>query len=692
VPNRLASEPSPYLRQHQDNPVDWWPWGPEAFAEARRRDVPVFLSIGYATCHWCHVMAHESFEDPEVAALMNRAFVNVKVDREERPDVDDAFMAVCQAMTGSGGWPLTVVMTPDRKPFLAATYLPRETRHGRIGMLELVPRIEQAWREHRPQLEAQAEHVLQHVRGEPHQHDDDGPAAPEEPAPAGRPDARTLDEAKEALARRFDRARGGFGAQPKFPSPHLLLFLLRHHHRTGDPQSLEMAERTLEGMARGGIRDHLGGGFHRYSTDAEWRVPHFEKMLYDQAMMALAFTEAHEATRKQRYADVVREALDYVLRDLADPEGGFRCAEDADSEGEEGKFYVWTRQEVEDALGADTDLFCRAYSVQSAGNFLDEATGQRTGTNILHITVPFEDLAMSLKVAPDALRRRLADGRAKLLAARAHRVRPLLDDKVLTDWNGLAIAAFAAAGRALQEPRYVEAARRAATFLRERMRGPGGRLRHRWHQGRHDELRFLDDHAFLLWGLVELYGATFEPGWLDWAVEVAGRMEQDFAHPEGGFWPTPHDGEDLGVRRREAYDGALPSGNGAAAHALLRLGLLTGDPRWTRLGQRALDAFGPEVARQPQAFAMLLCALDLDLGPTKEVVVAPGAGEEMLLAQLRGHRPRTVALVARPGLAGIAPWTAEHRAMDGRAAAYLCEGHACRKPTTDAAELAAWLG
>jgi uncharacterized protein YyaL (SSP411 family) len=683
--NRLAGEPSPYLRQHAGNPVEWWPWGEEAFAEARRRDVPVFLSIGYATCHWCHVMAHESFEDAEVARLLNAAFVCVKVDREERPDVDDAYMAVCQQMTGSGGWPLTVLLTPDKKPFFAGTYFPRESRHGRIGMLDLVPRVGEAWRTQRAQLEHQADHILQHLRGEAHAHGEGEEAfEPDEAQPAAAAGLHTLQAGVSALAQRFDPVHGGFGVAPKFPSPHHLLFLLRMRSREGEPAPLQMAQAQLRAMALGGIRDHLGGGFHRYSTDREWLVPHFEKMLYDQAMVALACAEAFQATGEPAHAELARSTLDYVLRDLADPAGGFRCAEDADSEGVEGKFYVWTRDEILRLLGpGDGERFCTAYGVAVEGNFHDEATRERTGTNILHLRGP-------LPAAEDAA---LAPLRAKLLAARGKRVRPLLDDKVLTDWNGLAIAALAKAGIVLNEPRYLEAATRCAAFLRAKMRRADGRLLHRWHAGRTDATAFLDDHAYLLWGLLELHEATLDASHLGWALEVAQQTLDRFSAPEGGFHGAPSDGEDLGVRRRDAYDGALPSGNAVAAWCLHRLALLTGDTKWSAAADRTLAAYAAQVEQAPAAFTMMLVALDLALGPTQELAIAPGEDEAALLAEARrGHRPRLALLRADPATARLAPWLAEHRPLGGKAAAYLCEGHACKRPTADPAELRRLLG
>jgi hypothetical protein len=679
--NRLASEPSPYLRQHEANPVDWWPWGEAAFAEARRRDVPVFLSIGYATCHWCHVMAHESFEDGEVARRMNEAFVCVKVDREERPDVDEAYMAVCQQMTGHGGWPLTALLDHKKRAFFAGTYFPRESRHGRIGMLDLVPRVTEAWTTKREQLEEQAEHILQHVRGEAHHHGDEevGVAAP---AAADLP-ATLLDEAVKAFGERFDPEHGGFGVAPKFPSPHNLLFLLRAHHRSGDRKALRMVEQTLSAMQLGGVRDHLGGGFHRYSTDRAWLTPHFEKMLYDQAMLALAYTEAHQATGRADFAGTARSTLDYVLRDLADPAGGFRCAEDADAEGEEGKFTVWTKAELQAVLGKDAEAFAALYGATESGNYVDEATHQKTGANILHLLDP----------PSGATEAWAAPLRAKLLAVRQRRVRPLLDDKVLTDWNGLAIAALAKAGPALREPRYTAAAVRCADFLLATMRRPDGRLRHRFHHGKVDDRAFLDDHAYLLWGLLELFDATLEPRWLGSALEVAARMQADFAHPGGGWFTSPADGEDLGARRRDATDGALPSGNATAAWCLHRLSLLTGDTAWRDLADRAMAVHAAQAGAYPHAFPMLLMALDLAVGPTQELVVAgTGPAADALVAAARaGYAPRRVLLHAGPGLAKLAPWTAEHGPVGGKPAAYLCEGQSCRAPTLDVSVLARQL-
>ncbi len=684
--NRLAGEASPYLLQHKDNPVRWWPWCDEAFAEARRRDVPVFLSIGYATCHWCHVMAHESFEDDAVAALLNEHMVCIKVDREERPDLDDIYMAVCQATTGSGGWPLTVALTPEREPFFAGTYFPKESRAHRIGMMDLVPKLAEVWRDKRDEVVASAQHLVEHIRQPLGSSAGAGSTARgTEP-----PGEAALHTAFKQLMERFDAQRGGFGRAPKFPSSHLLLFLLRYWKRTGKQEPLAMVTTTLDAMARGGVRDHIGGGFHRYSTDTEWLLPHFEKMLYDQAMLAMAYTDAWLATGKEDYESVAREILDYVLRDLQQPEGGFASAEDADSEGEEGLFYTWTHAELA-ALGTEADLFCDAYGAKAEGNHDDEATRQPTGRNVLYLPEPLEQVATRHGVSVDALEQRLAACRDKLLRLREDRVRPLLDDKVLTDWNGLAISALARAAQAFDEPRYAEAAQRAARFVLDKLM-PEGQLRHRYRAGHVDDLSFLDDHAFLANGLIDLYEATFDPVWLEAAGGVADALHP-FKSELGAFYLAPPR-TDLVARRLDAYDGALPSGNSVAALMLIRLARMTGEPAWQTMAADVMGAFADALNRHPSALAMMLCALDHELGPAKEIVVAGNPARhdtQELLATIRmAYQPNRV-LLARAGdggttdlhLARVAPWTAHHDPVGGKAAAYVCIDHACRQPITD---------
>jgi uncharacterized protein YyaL (SSP411 family) len=682
APNRLAGEKSPYLLQHAGNPVDWYPWGDEAFETARREDKPIFLSIGYSTCHWCHVMAHESFEDPVVADMMNDTFVNIKVDREERPDIDGIYMTVCQMMTGGGGWPLTIVMTPDRQPFFAGTYFPKESRFGRAGMAQLVPQLAKVWRERRGEVMESAGRITDELtkqvtttRGEDM-------------------DPRYINTAVLQLVQRFDEEHGGFGAPPKFPSPHQLTLLLRFWRREADEWSLEMVTRTLKAMRRGGIYDQVGYGFHRYSTDAQWLVPHFEKMLYDQAGLLMAYTEAYQATGDEEFRRVAGEIIEYVLRDMTSPEGAFYSAEDADSEGEEGKFYVWTQAELEEVMGReDAALASRVWNATVAGNFHDEASGRTTGANILHLTEDAKETAMGLGIPGDELEERKESMRLRLMEARDGRVRPGLDDKVLTDWNGFMIAALARAGAALDEPRYVEAARRGAAFVLDNMRTPEGRLLHRYRDGEAAITAHLDDHAYLIWGLLELYSATFDHAFLETAVAVSADMQEHFwDDQEGGYFMTSDDGEDLIVRQKETYDGAMPSGNSVAMLDLLRLSHLTGDADMAARAAEMGKAFSAEVGRMPSGFAQMMVALDLALEGGREVVVVGDPASEdtrEMLAALRGtFQPNMVVLLKAPGegeegIVGVAPFLKDHHQVDGRATAYVCRDHFCKNPTTD---------
>jgi uncharacterized protein YyaL (SSP411 family) len=684
MPNRLARTNSPYLLQHADNPVDWYPWGEEAFSKARAEDKPLFLSIGYATCHWCHVMERESFEDEEVARLMNEAFVNVKVDREERPDVDGVYMDVCQAMTGHGGWPLSILMTPDAKPFFAATYLPRAARAGRAGMLELIPRIRQLWRDERPRLLAAADEIVEALRRPP-------------PAAAGRVlTEETLAQAFVQLRTRYDAEFGGFGGAPKFPTPHTLLFLLRYWKRSGDGQALGMVEKTLRAMRRGGLWDHVGFGFHRYATDRRWLLPHFEKMLYDQALLTLAYTEAHRATGDPFYRNVAEKTLAYVARDLTGPEGAFHSAEDADSldrhgRKEEGAFYTWTEDDLRAAVGDDAFRFARTvWGTDPEGNVEDEATRERTGQNVLHNPEPLLDLADRFGMGEGALRERIEGLRERLYALRAARPRPFLDDKVLTDWNGLMIAASARAARAFGEPRYAGAAVRAADLLRT-MRTEGGGLLHRYRDGEAAVPGYLDDYAFLAWGLHELYQAVFDERYLAVALDLHREAERRFADADGGgFFFTEAGDERLLFRRKERYDGAIPSGSAVAALNGLRLGRATGDPEMEARAERALHA--PEVAAHPGAYTFHLVALDYALGPGQEVVVAGerGAPDTGAMTDRLGrvYAPNAVFLLRAPGagdapITALAPFTEAQVAVGGRATAYVCERYACKAPTTD---------
>ncbi|MGH7680875.1 MAG: thioredoxin domain-containing protein [Candidatus Eiseniibacteriota bacterium] len=687
--NRLASEKSPYLLQHASNPVHWYPWGDEAFEIARREDKPVFLSIGYSTCHWCHVMERESFEQEDVARILNEHFVSVKVDREERPDVDQIYMTVCQAVTGSGGWPLTLLLTPDRRPFFVGTYFPAERRFGRPGLKEILYQIVGAWEQQRDQVLDAADKIVEAVQ----------------PQFGGSPGdslgVETLQLAYEQLLARYDATEGGFGTAPKFPTPHVLTFLLRWWRRSGEPRALEMVEGTLESMRRGGIYDHVGLGFHRYSTDREWLVPHFEKMLYDQALLLIAYSEAFQATGNPLYGGVAQEIAAYVLRDLTSSEGAFTSAEDADSEGEEGKFYVWTRAEIDGVLGAkDGALYARAYGIEAEGNWRDEASGKVPGTNIPHLRDDPHDLARELGLTPKALAQTLEAARARLLEARGRRVRPHKDDKILTAWNGLMIAAMAKAARALGRPEFARAAERALAFIEAKLVRADGRLLARYRDGEAAFPAYLDDYAFLAWGLLELYEATFHARHLDAALKLVREMDRLFADSkEGGYFFTATDGEPLLARPKDAYDGAMPSGNSVAAMVLLRLGRITGDPELEKGAERLLRAFSGLVARVPSVHTQLLGALDFALGPTREIVIASGPDDPeaaaMASAVSARFLPRDVTLWNRPPesklLETVAPFVTSQAAIRGAAAAYVCENYACKAPVTTAAALAVLL-
>jgi uncharacterized protein YyaL (SSP411 family) len=680
--NHLINETSPYLRQHAHNAVDWYPWGPEAFEKAQRENKPVFLSIGYSTCHWCHVMAHESFEHPEVAKLMNEAFISIKVDREERPDIDNVYMSACQVMTGSGGWPLSIIMTPDKKPFFAATYIPRESRFGLIGMTELIPNIKELWTTRRGEalsLSNEIAAVLQRTS---------------RATPGEELDEATLELAYEQLTKRFDVQHAGFSSAPKFPTPHNLFFLLRYWKRSGNKAALDMVEKTLQAMQRGGIYDHIGFGFHRYSTDSQWLVPHFEKMLYDQAMLAMAYTEAYQATGKEDYGKTAQEIFTYVLRDMTAPEGGFCSAEDADSEGEEGKFYLWTQEEVRQALGnKEVDFVAKVFNLEKDGNFTEQATMKKSGVNILHLRKTLGELASDLNMSHQDLQEHLEGIRQKLFDYREKRIHPMKDDKILTDWNGLMIAALAKGAQAFDEPEYAEAACRAADFILRNMRKSGGRLLHRYRDGQAGVEANLDDYAFLVWGLIELYEAIFKTKYLKVALELTGDMVRHFWDEDsGGLYLTPDDGERLFVRKKEIYDGAIPSGNSVAMLNLLRLGRMTATSDLEEKAARIGIAFSGSVKQLPSAHTQLMVALDFGIGPCYEVVIVGKAQAEDTKAMVKALRtsflPNKVVLLnlgerESPEITKLAEFTKNQSSIDGRATAYVCMNYNCKLPTTD---------
>lgn len=673
--NRLSKEKSPYLLQHANNPVDWYPWSEEAFKEAKKRDCPIFLSVGYSTCHWCHVMERESFEDEEVAAVLNNNFVSIKVDREERPDIDHIYMSVCQAMTGHGGWPLTILMTPDKKPFYAGTYFPKHEKWGRIGLVDILIQVSEKWRQDPDLLVETAEKVISSVYAE--RSDSRG----------DEPNGKTLLKAFFQARRMFDKEFGGFGTAPKFPTPHNLAFLLRYWKRSGDKEALDMVELTLEHMYRGGIYDHIGFGFSRYSTDEKWLVPHFEKMLYDNALLALVYIEGYQAAGRKLFARAAKEILTYILRDMTSPEGGYYSAEDADSEGEEGKFYVWTPTGIKGVLGEqDGEAYCRLFDITSEGNF--------EGRNIPNlITAPRFDEAGELAVAAEKAAGHIGSMREKLFSARAKRVHPYKDDKVLTSWNGLMIAAMARGAAVFGEDVYREAAVRAVNFIFHKMRRADGRLLARYRDGESAYPAYLDDYAFLTWGLLELYEATFDPSHLEKAIGLAGQMIDLFwDEKEGGFFFNGKDAEQLISRPKEIFDGALPSGNSVALLNLLRLALLTADQSYADTAEKQVKAFAGSIGEQPWGYTHFLMGVDLLLGPARGIVIAGRAGdadtEAMLKAVRQTFLPNAVVAFHPQGEAGrhiekLVPNLKDKRMVDGKAAAYICENYACQAPVTD---------
>jgi uncharacterized protein YyaL (SSP411 family) len=671
-PNKLITEKSPYLLQHAYNPVEWYPWGEEAFNKAKEEDKPIFLSIGYSTCHWCHVMAHESFEDVQVAKLMNENFISIKVDREERPDIDKIYMTVCQLMTGSGGWPLTIIMTPDKKPFFAGTYFPKESRFGRTGLVDLIKRVKDLWTNERKQLVESSEKItfaLQDTSTE---------------SPGRSLTDKVLETTYSQLLGRYDSKNGGFGTAPKFPTPHNLLFLLRYWKRSGNKEALKMVEKTLESMRMGGIYDHIGFGFHRYSTDQNWLVPHFEKMLYDQALLTLAYLEAHQATNIEEFASTAKEIMTYVLRDMASQEGAFYSAEDADSEGEEGKFYVWSKEEIEEILGIeDGERFSKSYNVNVDGNFLDEATRRKTKKNILHLT-------SSLVVTQDNHIKSLRD---KLFEAREKRVRPHKDDKILTDWNGLMIAAFAKAGYIFNDPKYIQIAKKAVAFIFGQMTNSEGRLLHRYREGGADILAFVDDYSFLIWGLINLYEASFETQYLEKAIMLTEEQLKLFWDSSiGAFFFTAEDTESLLTRQKETYDGAIPSGNSVSMLNLLRLAQLTGNVEYEKRADHIGRVFAENVRTSPVAHTLMMVGVDYAVGPTYSLVIAGDSGKEDTIAMLNEVRKQFLpnkALVFRPTeklnpeIDKYSNFIQFFDKYEEKATAFVCINKTCKAPTND---------
>jgi uncharacterized protein YyaL (SSP411 family) len=686
----LIHEKSPYLLQHASNPVDWYPWGEEAFKKAKKEDRPIFLSIGYSTCHWCHVMEHESFEDEDVARLMNKNFVSIKVDREERPDIDNIYMKICQMITGRGGWPLTIIMTPDKKPFFAGTYLPKQRRFNQIGMMDLVPRIGELWSEQRRDLLASAEKTILAL-GQQSFHPS-----------SERLNETVLNSAFQQLVQGFDAHYGGFSQAPKFPTPHNISFLLRYWKRTGNDSALHMVEKTLQAMRWGGIFDHLGYGFHRYSTDARWLLPHFEKMLYDQALLAIAYTETYLATKNDFYKTTAEEIFTYILRDMTSPEGPFYSAEDADSEGKEGKFYTWQWDELQRHLGTeDLKFVSKVFNIQESGNFSEEVTGTKTGANILHLTRPLDEFAEELKMSMKDLEVRMESLRKKLFELRGKRERPLRDDKILTDWNGLMIAALARAARAFDRQDYTVAAQKASDFIFRNMRRKDGGLLHRHREGESKICAYADDYAFMIWGQIELYEASFQDRHLQKALDLNDTFIRHFwDEKNGAFFFTPESSDTLFIRQKESYDRTTPSSNSGAMMNLLRLSRMTGRSEFEEKAARISDYFSGSIRSYPSAHTQMLCAIDFALGPSFEIVIAGQQGaldtQKMVRTIQDEFIPNTVVLFVptdkeNPAIYQLAPFTHKQHLFKSHAAAYVCANFTCKQPTSDPDQLLQFL-
>ncbi|HYZ85007.1 MAG TPA: thioredoxin domain-containing protein [Bryobacteraceae bacterium] len=695
--NRLAREKSPYLLQHANNPVDWYPWGEEAFEKARREDKPIFLSIGYSTCHWCHVMEHESFESPEIAEVLNRNFVPIKVDREERPDVDRLYMTFVQASTGSGGWPMSVWLTPELKPFFGGTYFPPDNRYGRPGFRHVLESLAGSWASERDRMVDSGNQVLQQLE------------QMSRVAARGKRslDKGLLDSAYFPFRRSYDATYGGFGGAPKFPRPSAFNFLLRYGHLRDNDEAIEMVIHTLRSMARGGMNDQLAGGFHRYSVDQRWFVPHFEKMLYDQAQLAVSYLEAFQISGDESLSATARRTLDYVVRDMTDAEGGFYSAEDADSvidpsnprEKGEGAFYIWSAAELRDLLGTPTaDIFAYRFGVEENGNVKphEDPHGEFTGKNILFEQHTIAETAERFNLPEPDVKSLFADAEAKLMDARSGRIRPHLDDKILTSWNALMISAFALGARVLEEPKYLEAARRAVQFLRRAMYRDGKLLR-RFREGDAAIEGFLDDYAFLVKALLDMYQADFDPAHLKLAIELSESMIERFGDPVGGgFFSSVEGDPSLVLRMKEDYDGAEPSGNSIAVLNLIRLHELTGEERYRELADHTLQAFATRLHEGASGVPQMLVGLLAYQTPPRQIILA-GPSDEAFLHQLNQRflpRHTVISLEqdeVRQLLQRGHPELAEMRAIEGETTAYVCENFACQLPTTDVQKFAELL-
>jgi len=702
-PNRLINEKSPYLLQHAYNPVDWYPWNEEAFVVAKRYNKPIFLSIGYSTCHWCHVMERESFEDHEVAAVLNSYFVSIKIDREERPDVDHLYMSFCQALTGSGGWPLTIMMTPEKKPFFAGTYFPKTQRYGHQGLMELLEQVGTLWNNSEGKLRESAEKIVSAVHSGRTKTNiittQSSPLASAVSLQNGKGSAyetlqtwgeQIIEKAYANLARNFDARYGGFGKAPKFPTPHTLTFLLRYAEDHPQDKALEMVLKTLDGMALGGIYDHIGFGFARYSTDEKWIIPHFEKMLYDNALLSIAYLESYQFEQRREDAQKAKEIFTYVLRDMTSPEGGFYSAEDADAEGVEGKFHVWTPDEIEAVLDKETTAkFCAVYDISSKGNF----EGKNNPNLLLGALAK---IAHDNALTKDEILSSLESARQTLFTAREKRVHPHKDDKILTAWNGLMIAALAKGAQVFGKGPYLEAAANAADFVLSHLVRNDGRLLARYREGDAAYPGYLDDYAFFIWGLLELYSASGKPQYLKTALHLQEELEQLFIDEEdGGYFLTGSDAEELLFRPKESYDGALPSGNSITALNLFRLARLTGDERWEKKAEQQLHSFRPVLEEHPSGYTAFLQALQFALHPSQELILASsletGKLPEMRQIFFSEFRPYSSVLYQEGSLTEIIPWTKDYPIVPSHVTAYLCQNFTCQRPVQQISEFKSLL-
>jgi uncharacterized protein YyaL (SSP411 family) len=672
-PNRLINEKSPYLLQHAYNPVDWYPWCDEAFERAKIEDKPIFLSIGYSTCHWCHVMEKESFEDEEVAKILNENFIPIKVDREERPDIDTVYMTICQAMTGHGGWPLTIIMTPDKKPFFAGTYIPKHSRYGRIGLIELLQKVVEIWKENKDKVISLAEQITNEIK-----------EALEKVEKGNIIDETIFTLAYKELEENFDPEYGGFGEAPKFPTPHNLMFLLRYWKRTGNAKAIDMVEQTLKGMWLGGIYDQIGFGFHRYSTDRKWLIPHFEKMLYDQALISLACIETYQATGKEKYAVLCSEVFSYVIDNLTNTDGGFFSAEDADSEGEEGKFYLWEYSELEKILNqSELNFVIENFNIRKDGNYIDELKRSRTGKNIFHLSSELE-----------GEKRKIWESiRLKLLQHRNNRIRPLKDDKILTDWNGLTISSLAKGYLTFGVEDYIKIAEKSANFILKNMLTNDGKLLHRFRDGEAKINGHLDDYAFLAWGLIELYEATFKTNYLKKAIELTNKMIELFwDENNGGFFLSEN--EDVLFKQKEIYDGAIPSGNSVALLVLIKLSKITGRSDLNELTFKLVETFSGTVSKHPSAYTFFLSAFDFLIGPSFEIIIVGKSSDDISKIQklLNSKFIPNKILLYKPTdredeINLIAPFLTHYKEIDGKTTIYICTNYECKQPVTSVEEM-----